>query len=119
MYSRIFFTNIIRIMEERKISNGELHAISGVSPSFISDLTRGKGNPSLKTMESLAEALSVPLPLMLEHVESEVWEYFEKEENKTCVPLPTGFERVGAILPSHKAFIVKRWDEATRKHLKK
>jgi transcriptional regulator with XRE-family HTH domain len=30
---------------------------SGVSISFLSDLTNGKGNPSLKVMENIAVAL--------------------------------------------------------------
>ncbi|MCG7556243.1 MULTISPECIES: helix-turn-helix domain-containing protein [Pseudoalteromonas] len=118
MYDKIFFTNVLRIMAERKMSNSELHKLSGVSASFLSDLTSGKGNPSIRTMEAISNALSIPLPLMLEHVESEIWALLTDSALK-IEELPQGFERVGAILPEHKAFQVKEWDRKARAEIKK
>lgn len=119
MHDRIFLTNVLRLLDERKMTKTELHELSGVSASFLSDLTKGKGNPSLKIMASIAEALQVPLPLMLEHVESEVWtDFYHGVQEKTIPDLPSGYEYVGAILPSHKAFQVKKWDIETREQIK-
>lgn len=117
MYDRIFFTNVLRIMEERGIQKNELHELSGVSASFLSDLTNGKGNPSLKIMEQISRALSVPLPLMLEHVDSEIYELLDQYHQET-ENLPAGYERVGAILPKHKAYQVRTWDKEARKAIK-
>ena len=69
MYNQIFFTNILRILDERGMAKNELSEKAGVSVSFLSDLTNGKANPSLKVMESIAEALETPLPMLLEHTD--------------------------------------------------
>ena len=66
MYKVIFFTNVLRILDERGMTKNELSERSGVSISFLSDLTTGKANPSLKVMEAIASALETPLPLLLE-----------------------------------------------------
>lgn len=118
MYNVIFFTNILRILEERGMTKNDLATKSGVSISFLSDLTTGKANPSLKVMESLAEALDVPLPLLLENsdLDQESLDHLAGRKNTSF--LPPGFERVYAILPEHKAFIVRRWAEVARLQLK-
>lgn len=66
MYNYIFFTNVLRLLDERHMTKKELSDRSGVSISFLSDLTTGKANPSLKVMEDIAQALETPLPLLLE-----------------------------------------------------
>ena len=66
MYNLIFFTNILRLLEERGMTKQELSQKAGVSISFLSDLTNGKANPSLRVMESIANALDVALPVLLE-----------------------------------------------------
>ncbi len=118
MYEKVFFTNIIRLMEEKNISGSELCRISGVSQSFISDIRHGKGNPSIKTMGALADALSTPLPLLLEPVEPEVWRQLGEDKEVTH-NLPENFEYVAAILTSPKAFQVKQWDKEARNIIKK
>lgn len=50
MYKYIFFTNVLKCLEERDMTKQELSDRSGVSISFLSDLTTGKGNPSLEKM---------------------------------------------------------------------
>ncbi|MEI6270180.1 MAG: helix-turn-helix domain-containing protein [Methylococcaceae bacterium] len=44
----------------------KLSKISGVSTSFISTLFNGKGNPSLRIMERIADALDKPLTELLD-----------------------------------------------------
>ena len=65
VYKYIFFTNVLRILDERGMTKNELSERSGVSISFLSDLTTGKANPSLKVMEAIANALETSLPPLL------------------------------------------------------
>ncbi|CCV01585.1 unnamed protein product [Candidatus Paraburkholderia kirkii UZHbot1] len=66
----------------------ELSEKAGISISFLSDLTNGKANPSLKIMEAIAEALSVPLTL---HTLDDI------AGGKSTQGLPPGYERVFAV----------------------
>lgn len=45
----------------RKISQRKLAALAGISNTYLSDIEVGRTNPSLKTMEKLAEALEIQL----------------------------------------------------------
>lgn len=118
MYNYIFFTNVLRILDERDMTKNELATLSGVSISFLSDLTTGKANPSLKVMESIAGALNTPLPLLLESTDLDQDTLDMLAGGKMPNSLPPGFERVSVVLPEHQAFIVKKWGEATRKKLR-
>ena len=120
MYDRIFFTNVLRLLKERGITKAELHSMSGVSASIISDITRGQGNPTLDTMTAIANALETPLPEMLMHVENDVLQQIsEHEKNPLNADLPKGFQRVSVVLPDHKAFIVNKWSVDIQSHLRK
>ena len=118
MYHPIFFTNVLRILDELQMTKLELSEKSGVSISFLSDLTTGKGNPSLKIMESIAKALEVPLPLLLESTDLDQATLNILAGGKAPSSLPLGYERVSAILPEHHAFIVKKWAAQSQKKLK-
>ena len=118
MYNHIFFTNVLRVLAERGMTKLDLSEKSGVSISFLSDLTNGKGNPSLKVMEQIAVALHVSLPYLLEVTDLDRASLQELAGHK--VPdqgLPFGYERVTAVLPAHRAFEVLKWHEATMKHI--
>ncbi|WP_338423310.1 helix-turn-helix domain-containing protein, partial [Xylella fastidiosa] len=41
MYNIIFFTNILRLLDERGMTKYELSEKAGISISFLSDLTNG------------------------------------------------------------------------------
>lgn len=118
VYNQIFFTNILRILDERGMTKNELSDRAGVSISFLSDLTNGKANPSLKVMEAIADALETPLPLLLESTDLDREALAEMAGHAVQSSLPAGFERVSVSLPSHKAYIVKKWGEETRKKLR-
>lgn len=118
MYNSIFFTNVRRILDELKMTNLELSKRSGVSIAFISNLTTGKGNPSLKIMEAIARALEVPLPILLESTDLDQKTLDTLAGGKAPSSLPLGYERVSAILPEHHAFIVKKWAAQSQKKLK-
>jgi transcriptional regulator with XRE-family HTH domain len=117
-YKQIFFTNILRILDERGMSQDELAERSGVSVSFISDLARGRANPSLKTMEAIAVALDTSLPMLLEFTDLDRAALDELAGGKATKSLPKGYERVSAILTGYQAFVVKEWDEANRRKLR-
>lgn len=118
MYNYIFFTNVLRLLDERHMTKKELSDRSGVSISFLSDLTTGKANPSLKVMEDIAQALETPLPLLLESTDLDKEALDALAGGKAPRSLPPSFERVAAVLPEHQAFIVKKWGEAARKKLR-
>jgi transcriptional regulator with XRE-family HTH domain len=119
VYNQIFFTNVIRMMEEQGMSRFELAVRADMSPSFLSDLTNGRANPSLKIMESIARALDVPLPMLLEATDLPPECLDVLAGGKAPRSLPEGFVRVCAILKEYQAFNVRQWDEANRKLLAK
>jgi transcriptional regulator with XRE-family HTH domain len=118
LYNYIFFTNVLRLLDERHMTKKELSDRSGVSISFLSDLTTGKANPSLKVMEDIAQALEAPLPLLLECTDLDRDALDALAGGKAPRSLPSGYERVAVVLPEHQAFIVKKWGEITRQKLR-
>lgn len=117
MYNQIFFTNVLRLLDERGMTKNELSDAAGMSVSFLSDLTNGKANPSLKIMESIAAALKTPLPMLLEVTDLDSDTLNVLAGGKYHSSLPAGLVRVNAILTEYQAFTVAQWDEANRKRL--
>jgi len=116
LYNHIFFTNVRRLLNEKRMTKTELSDRSGISISFLSDLTNGKANPSLKVMQSIAKALNKPLPLLLKSSELNEKEVLTTlNTSKPAKQLPLGYEHVEAILPAYQAFIVKKWAKTARK----
>lgn len=117
MYNLVFFTNVLRFLADEEITKNELAERAGISVSFLSDLTNGKANPSLKVMESIAEALGVTLPALLEMTDLDQASLHALGETKGAGHLPEGYARVSAILTEYQAFTVQQWDSANRKQL--
>ncbi|MBO4329208.1 MAG: helix-turn-helix domain-containing protein [Rhodocyclaceae bacterium] len=107
MYKKIFLNNVLTALATRHMSKKDLAAKSGVSQSFLSIMASNKVNPSLKTMEAIAEALEIPLPTLLEPTDMVY----------ASAPLPAGYERVTLILPEFQAFVAKSWAEDARKQV--
>jgi transcriptional regulator with XRE-family HTH domain len=118
MYNYIFFTNILRLLDEKGITKDQLSKMSGVSLGFICDLTNGKGNPSLRIMEQLADALDTALPELLEATDLDR-QSLEALTGGKLRGVAEGYERVSLILPSHQAFIARQWAKEAMEHLKK
>ncbi len=116
-YRDIFFTNVLKILNDRDITNDELSDKSGISSTFISQLAKGRANPSLKTMSAIADALEVPLPSLLESTDLSRKAYAKLSGNKQRSSLPKGYERVTAILTNFEAYVVREQDEANRNKL--
>ena len=119
MYNQIFFTNVLRLLEEQGMTKHDLAEKAGMSISFLSDLTNGKANPSLKIMGSIADALSVPLPTLLEMTDLDKATLDALSGGKAPKSLPDGFARIAAILNDYQAFTVRQWDEENRKQIAK
>lgn len=117
MYNQIFFTNVLRVLDELGISKNELSDRAGMSVSFLSDLTNGKANPSLKIMESIAKALDVALPALLEITDLDPESLDMLAGGKAPNSLPPGYVRVAAVLTEYQAFQVRQWNEANRKQI--
>jgi transcriptional regulator with XRE-family HTH domain len=117
MYNHIFCTNIIKLLDAKGITKKELAQKSNISISFISDLTNEKSNPSLKVIESIADALEIPLPLLFESdldIES-----LNLPKGQAHKKLPKGFLRISATLPEHQAYIVCKWSEKAKQKIQK
>ena len=119
VYNEIFFTNVLRLIEEQNMTKSELAEHAGISVSFLSDLTNGKANPSLKIMDSIASALRVPLPALLEMTDLDPETLEILFGDRPVTSLPNGLVRVTAILTEFQAFNVKQWDLENRKKLQK
>lgn len=117
MYNQIFFTNVLRVLDELGISKNELSDRAGMSVSFLSDLTNGKANPSLKIMESIAKALDVALPALLEITDLDQESLDMLAGGKAPNSLPSGYVRVAAVLTEYQAFQVRQWNEANREQI--
>lgn len=116
IYKQIFYTNILRLLEEKKLTKEKLSEISGVSNGFLSDLTNAKAYPSLRIMEKLAYALNTPLPelLTINDLDKNTLDVLGANHES----VPDGYERISVVLPNHQAFIVKKWAKATENKLK-
>jgi transcriptional regulator with XRE-family HTH domain len=117
MYNAIFFTNVLRISDEVGLSKNELADRAGISVSFLSDLTNGRANPSLKIMEAIATALEMPLPPLLEMTDLDQETMRVLTNGKATSMLPEGLVRSTAILTEYQDFMVKQWDRENRKGL--
>lgn len=119
MYNDIFFTNVRRLLDAKGMNRLELSRISGVANSYLATLSRGQANPSLRVMEAIANALETPLALLLESSDLSQEELNAIAGHKARKSLPPGFSWVTAILPDHKAFVVRKWAEEAQAELKK
>lgn len=115
-YQMAFFTNVLRLLQEKGKTKRWLAEKANMSNSFITDVTKG-GNLSLEKMVDIANALEVPLPFLL--IESDLERHALLELTKDeIVTLPAGYEWITAPLPSHRAFMVRKWAEETKLKLK-
>lgn len=99
------------------MTKNDLAQKSGISVSFLSELTNGKANPSLKVMEAIADALETPLPTLLELTDLDPATLDTLAGGRAPRRLPEGFLRISAILTEFQAYTVRQWNYENRKHL--
>lgn len=119
MYQEIFLRNVLRLLDEKQMTKQALAQKAGMSVSFLSDLTRGKANPSLKIMAALAAALDVPLPQLLQAEGGAALAQEPVPAYAAGRGLPAGMTRVAAVLTDYQAFNVRQWDAANRQQMAK
>ena len=108
-----------RLLGEQGVTKHELAIRADISDSFLSDLTNGKANPSLKVMEAIADALETSLPLLLELTDLDKETLDELAGGKAQRSLPDGFTRISAIVTEYQAFRIRQWDQVNKDILKK
>lgn len=64
LYSVEIGMNIVKIRKEQKMCQEELAFRANVSISRLRDIEHGKANSSIDTLESIAKALRVELPVL-------------------------------------------------------
>ncbi len=64
-YNDVFRKNLKKLIKERTLMQKDLSGQCGVSPGYLTDILKGRGNPSINIMEAISKALDVPLPLLL------------------------------------------------------
>lgn len=111
MYNAIFFTNVLRLLDERGMTKHELAQLTGVSISVLSEITNGKGNPTLKTLAAISEALQTPLPMLLESTDLDSKMLDDADGVHLPSSLPQGYCRACATLTLHQAFQIRKWHE--------
>ncbi|MAZ56250.1 transcriptional regulator [bacterium] len=54
-----FASNMKQVREAKKMSQGDIFRVTGIERAYISNLEAGKQNPTLETIEKIAQALGV------------------------------------------------------------
>ncbi len=119
MYNQIFATNVARLLDELGMTKIELAERADISLSFLSDLTQDRGNPSLRIMEAIANALETPLPILLEQTSLSEEELRELMSGSPKSMLPEGFVRACGTLTKFQAYQVNLWSAENKKKLSK
>jgi transcriptional regulator with XRE-family HTH domain len=101
------------------MTKDELAARADVSNSFLTAITKGNANPSLKKMEAIAMALDTPLPVLLEITDLDQSALEELWGDALVKSLPSGFVRVNAILTEYEAYQVQQLHQKNIKLLRK
>lgn len=122
---RIFQEHVQRFFKEWNFTRQQLADVSGVSYGIICGIVNGSSdNLTLKTMQSVADALEIPLPLLLKPLDSDEWKTIlaiTKFDalNRTPI-LPSDYTILkNVVLPCHKAAIVLDWCKQADKELEK
>lgn len=124
MHRQILAININRYLALRGLKKLDLANKADVSISFISDVTNGRGNPSLETMAAIADALGVPVVALLEPppIGTDDWQASLADallRDDAKLGLPPGLRRVSAIVNDHQAFQIAKWHDAAHDKLRR
>lgn len=89
--------NIEKILKTKKMRKQDLAAKTGISVSFVSDITNMKANPSIQNLSKIAEVLSVPLPLLFVPLNA-IWVEAEVADSPDSVYVFTKITKQEAFL---------------------
>lgn len=96
-YQSILVSNILSRMSELHMTKMDLAKASGLAYVTVSKLLINEFNPSLKVMASIADALQIPLALLLSDKN-------DPDSLEPNVKIAPGFAYVHAILPDFYAY---------------
>lgn len=68
---RLVGLNLVRLRNERRLTQEAYSEISGFTQGYISDLENGRRNPTVMTLHHIAESLAVHASEMLKPVDEE------------------------------------------------
>ena len=66
---QLFGTNVRRLRQARGLSQEQFGFAAGIDRTYVSGVERGIRNPSLVLAQKFADALEVPLALLLDETE--------------------------------------------------
>ena len=58
---KIIGVNFAILRREKNLTQEKISELTEISQQYLSDLERGKRNPTIKTLKKIADALGVPL----------------------------------------------------------
>lgn len=120
-YLNLFSEHVLLLQEARGLSKQELAELGGVSAAFVTQLVQGTANPTLKTMQNLAEGLGVPLSILLKPSNSEEWQVLLAMAGGSVTgkskepPAGYGYVPKDTLLQLHKIYVVEQWAKEARK----
>ena len=96
------YLNVSRILKRNKMQQKDLAEKMGCAPAFVSSVLIG--NPTLDTLQRIANALSVPVSTLLRE-QDEVVGYVEVNGKKQLI---YGWDDVYELVKSHEKAAKKR-----------
>lgn len=96
-YKIMLAENIEKLLKSKKMKKQDLASKTGISVSFISDITNLKANPSIQNLAKIAEVLSVPLPLLFVPLNT-IWAEAEVDGSPDSVYVFTKITKQQAFL---------------------
>jgi len=81
------------LRKSHKLSLKELSAITGISPSFLSDIENGRSNPSIENLKLIAGALDTPISYFIEDPKANKFSFiFEDNDLMSIIDLIKDFK---------------------------
>lgn len=113
--TNVFCTHIMRLLEERGISQSDLAKQCGISASILTEISKGVANPKLTTVAALAEALEVPVALLFLPEDSLEWQLYKFVPKEHSKKIPSGYGYIkDVVLPEGKIAIIQEWIDSTK-----
>ncbi|WP_206245851.1 helix-turn-helix domain-containing protein [Novosphingobium terrae] len=100
----ILALNVVRLLKAQRKRLQDLAQEAGISKSVVSEIVNLKSNPTLETIEKIAEALGVSVIELL--------------SAESAQQAPKGYEIVTALVDKFCAAQIRVWEAAAKSRLK-
>jgi transcriptional regulator with XRE-family HTH domain len=81
---------IRKLRKERRMTIDALAFAAGMHPTYLSEIERGLGNPTLEKLDGLASALDVPLSVVATEIQREAEITQAAQDAKTGIEIKHG-----------------------------